>query len=139
MIVLAKGIACGSATAPVSIKRALSEPMRRYIKFASKSAQGLWRRINVCGSYLWTCKGGCGDATQSLAPMFHCAGKEPGTGSAQEGNADNNMAASVSSTASRQRETKRTNSLASQWRDKGGAASTIDIKVLLHAQDANRL
>jgi hypothetical protein len=31
--------------------------------------------------------------------MFHCAGKEPDTGSAHAGDADNNMAASVSSHA----------------------------------------
>src|SRR4030095_5536706 len=79
------------------------------MKFASKSAQGLWRRMNVCGSYLWTCKGGCGDAAQSSAPTFHCAGREPGTGSARANNADNNMAVSVSSEAALDGETKRRN------------------------------
>src|SRR6476620_5177092 len=56
-----------------------------------------------------TCKGGSGDAAQSSAPMFHCAGREPGTGSAKAGDAENSIAASVSSVASDDPETKRCN------------------------------
>jgi hypothetical protein len=38
--------------------------------------------------------------------VFHCAGREPGTGSAEADNADNNTAASVNNVASDHRETK---------------------------------
>src|SRR5215475_15650445 len=66
--------------------------------------------MNVCGSYACTCKGGCGDAAQSSAPIFHCAGREPGTGSARVDNADNNIPVSVNNAASEDRETKQRNS-----------------------------
>src|SRR5947207_15497606 len=42
--------------------------------------------------------------------MFHCAGREPGTGSAKAGNAVNSIAATVSSVACTDRERKRRNS-----------------------------
>jgi hypothetical protein len=51
------------------------------MKLPSKLAQRFWRRMKVCGSYAWTCKGGWDAAAQSSAPLFHCAGKEPCTGS----------------------------------------------------------
>src|ERR1043166_2444346 len=65
--------------------------------------------MNVCGSYAYTCNGGCGDAAQSSAPKFHCSGREPGTGSARAGNAHNNIAVSVSSVAVLDGETKSRN------------------------------
>src|SRR5262245_16578142 len=79
------------------------------MKFASKLAHGFWRRMKVCGSYACTCNGGCGDATQSSAPTFQCAGREPATSSARAGNANNNIAANVSSVAILDGETKRRN------------------------------
>src|SRR5215831_13158979 len=42
--------------------------------------------------------------------MFHCAGRVPGTGSPKAANADNNIAVSVNSAASDNRETKQRNS-----------------------------
>src|SRR4030095_16631667 len=68
--------------------------------------------MNVCGSYACTCNGGCGDAAQSSAPTLHCAGREPGTGSARAGNAGNKMAVSVSRVAALNGETKQRNSSA---------------------------
>src|SRR5947207_12366743 len=37
--------------------------------------------MKVCGSYVFTCKGDGGEASQFSAPVFHCAGSDPGTGS----------------------------------------------------------
>jgi hypothetical protein len=45
--------------------------------------------------------------------MFHCAGREPGTGSAKAGNAVNSIAATVSSVAFGHRETSQRNQVRS--------------------------